>query len=169
MKGFNKKGFTITEIVIVMALIGILMAGLGFYGASSVERTRKSNVATFLQSFGSDMETAYADYGALLTDDSWTTEARIAKISDYLDKVSRDYLHTEFDSTTIQLTTGGFVVACTDLDSWGNPYKLYYRTSDGVNGNFVFISNGPNRIQNYENYGDGSCGDDILISVTYKR
>ena len=166
----RKKAFTLVELIIVIVVLAILIAGLSFFGNGSVERTRRTTTESFLRIIANDMETAYDDYGPYRVMSGLTTDEQKEKIDDFCAFLDEEYLHTDLaDVDTTNIHSHGFVVETIETDPWGTPYMLYYVTAEDYEGDFFVASAGPDMKFSDRTYSEGKFGDDIVISGTMKR
>lgn len=177
-----KRGFTLVELVIVIVVLAVLIAGLAFYSTQSVARTRLTTAENFLRIMGADMDAAFDDYGPFYIRAGLTDEEIKAEAADYCDELTDGYMHAELDTTTIEMLENGFTVYTVDVDPWGTPYMLYYidRTpgrepsagfdETGLEGNFIVICAGPDMVmETPASYYAGNFGDDMVLSGAMKR
>ena len=164
-KEFKKKAFTLMEIIVVIVILAVLMAGLAFYGSSSINRTRIQTTETYLRVLASDMEAAFDDYGPYIRNALLEEDVQEAKVKAFCETISEGYLHTMLNTTTLEVFTNGFTVETTDVDPWGSPYVIYYVTLSESEGNFIAMSPGPDLMSNKEGYIQGRFADDIVLSA----
>lgn len=161
----RQKAFTLMEMVVVIIVLSVLMAGLAFFGTNSIKKTRIQTTETFLRVLASDMEAGYDDYGPYIYNTVLGAEEQGVKLKDFCITLAEDYLHTGLDTDSIRIFSNGFTVKTLETDPWGTPYEIYYIILSEKEGNFIAMSPGPDMISNREHYIDGQFADDILLSA----
>lgn len=164
-KQFRKRAFTLMELVVVLVVIAILMAGLAFYGSNNIKRTRVQTTETFLRVLATDMEAAFDDYGPYINNTLLDEAVREQKIKTFCITIGEDYMHTALDIDSVQIYENGFSVKTSEVDPWGTPYEIYYIMVSEKEGNFIAMSNGPDMVSNRKHYIDGKFADDIVLSA----
>lgn len=183
----KRKGFSITEIIIVIIIIGILAGVTIAVGNIQLSKSRKQTVTDNLKVLGSNIEVAISDEGFLksVTDNSLnsnlTTPYEYFKLWDdaYLncplelsDMVLVDYNSTGTSSKGIIYGFGseysGAVIQTKKYeDPWGNELYIYYLIpATGNQYRIVIASAGPDGVF-YDDYTkaylDGDYDDDIVM------
>lgn len=167
---FNRKGFTMIELIGALVIIAILTVAIGFTSTNVVHRSRVDATTADLQVFASDMEAVLEDIGVVELDNASTTEGR-ARIQEYLAMIEASYTHLYFDRTTLVVTKDGFTINTAEaVDPWNQKYLLTYNTSrtKGQPGTCILSSAGPNMYMSNDTYASGDFSDDICVIITPK-
>lgn len=182
----KKKGFTLTEIIVVIAIIAILVGASIGIGAKQVHNARINETTAFLQTMASNLEEGIMDIGFLHLENP---AAEVDDITAFLTEMADIYLSCDIDIST--LNTGvisgnyvGFSVQLTLVqDAWEQPFTLYYLTdyptakAAGVDeGYYITVaSKGPNAIEaasaiyGYHNANANGGVDDDLVVIMESR
>ena len=183
-----RKGFTLAELIVVIAIVAILAAVGITVGAKQVANARVQETTMFLQSLAESVEEGIMDMGFLTveytSESGYTTEKD--KILNYIDELSNKYLvcNVERSSVAPVIATDGYVGFSVELtlaeDPWGQKYTMYYLTNypslpdpkmpSDADYFISFASIGPNNIAataetvGYYNYEtNGGIDDDIVV------
>jgi prepilin-type N-terminal cleavage/methylation domain-containing protein len=177
----NKHGFTLVELIIVMTIIGILMVGSVLVYNTQQKNARIDTVEGNLVIFKADYEAYLEDYGVFTVDTGLSNAEQYEVISDWLQKLSSNYLHTSFDVGdwsaddtaalgTLELHGEYFTVETRTEDPWGQRYLLYYSSDPSATnkGTAILASRGPDLTSDPTLYKAGQFSDDILVVVVPK-
>lgn len=140
----NNKGFSLPELAIVISVMMVLMVVGTKYIGSAVNSTRISTCENDLRVAASDLEVSLNEIGKANYREL-EAEKEI-DVKEYLKKLQKMYLHTEFDLDTLVLTTNGFRVTTTLQDPWQLPYLLDYKYTEEYGSVYSIISGGNNGI-----------------------
>lgn len=145
----KKPGFTLVEILIVVAVIGILFISLVPKIDFAGDKARETGVKTDFRSFELAAEQILRENGGIDGIDTLSTLCASNKgINLYLDKA-------------IQFSTAG---TCSKQDQWNQEYTIEVaQVADGSNPNngaIIFVSNGKDSFKN-------KTDDNYTIAVTY--
>lgn len=170
LKKLNKVGFTITELILVMIVISLLFVGLTVTYNQQVKNSRIDTVEGNLVIFKSDIEAYMEDYGIFNVNNSSNTASKKKKITNFLNKLSTDYLHITFDMDTLVLEPGSFYVDTKSEDPWKAPYRMFYNVdpTSATVGTCILASSGPNTTFSAGTYSTGNFDDDILVAIVPK-
>lgn len=165
----NKKGFTLQEVLIAVAIIGILVAIMIPTINTSISRSRTNSAENDLRVFNSQMETMLSEQGKLTIDssDNWSDADKETAIK-YLKAMSSDYCKINFDFTHIKYYTGGLSIpTLTKEDPWGSQYFIMINTDSksAEGGTIIFASAGPNGVFSTKTYKEGKFSDDVLVTI----
>ena len=140
----KKKAFTFVELLIVMAIIGILTVTVVVGVNWSTDRARESGVQSTLHSY----EIAANKVGVQLAGyDNASLDDLVRLLNKSLDP-------------ELKLSISDGVIVSDMVDPWGNTIKVGLNKPDNTNGQLKFASSGPNGI-----IGDN---DDIIVTLTHK-
>lgn len=136
-RGKKKKAFTLVEILIVVAVIGILFVTLVPRIDFAGDKARETGVKTDFRSFELAAEQVLRENAGLADYSNVTALCGTNGINLYLDKA------LQFTTSGASATSG----TCAKDDQWNQPYtmQIVKPTGDGVNPNngaVIFISNG---------------------------
>ena len=149
----KKPGFTLVEILIVVAVIGILFISLVPKIDFAGDKARETGVKTDFRSFELAAEQVLRENGGVSGIDTVATLCAENKgVNLYLDKA-------------IQFSTTG---SCAKQDQWNQPYTVQVVKQTGSaganinpnNGTIIFISNGQDSFKS-------KTDDNYAIAVTY--
>lgn len=172
----RRKGFTLTELVIVIIIVAIL-AGVGLaVGTTQIEKSREKTTTNRIRTLANDVETAIVDLGFL---DAEIIESNETAVINYLSTWDVTYLTSPLDTNNAKFElspTGKFLPEYVGVwvetkgytDSWDNELRIFYlapKTDGGVY-RIVIASRGPNSVwsEDSENaYTSGGFDDDIVI------
>ena len=144
MKEVNKKkAFTLVEVLVVLAILGILTVAVIMGVNWSTDRARESGVQATLHSY----EIAANKVGVELAGYDNVPLDELVKL-----------LNKSLDGN-LKLAISNDVIVSDAVDPWGNTIKVGYNKPTKTNGQLKFTSSGPNGI-----VGDT---DDISITVTH--
>lgn len=142
-KGLRKKGFTLVELLIVIAVIGILFIVLVSKVEFATDRARETGVKTDFRSYQVALQTVG------LEQQEFT--------SDYYKLVNQ--LNENLDPK-LELSNGVDGLFTDAEDPWSSTYRLSYRKVEGQNrGSVAIVSSGPDLV--FE------TADDITMTATY--
>lgn len=184
----KRKGFTLTELIVVIAIAAILAAASIGVGAKQVAKARIQETTMFLQTIAESIEEGIMDMGFLTLNytDAAGYSAEQTAITNWIDELADVYLACDIDRTSIApvISTDGYVGFSIKLtmaqDAWDQPYVLYYLTnysslpdpkmpSDA--GYFIAVASiGPNSVAAgsetvgyYNSSANGGVDDDIVV------
>lgn len=166
----DKKGFTISELIIVMVILAILFVGMTTTYNVHVKNSRIDTVEGNLVVFKSDIEAYLEDYGVFNVSRTAASDYKHKQIGAFLNKLSTDYLHITYDMDTIVILPGSFQVDTLTVDPWKNKYRMFYNTdpTSPTVGTCILASAGPNLVFTSDTYAVGEFGDDILVTIVPK-
>jgi len=113
---FGDEGWTIMEILIVIAIVLILTSIVGFTGIQYLDRARKAAARSQIDSLALALESYYIDCGRYPTEEQGI-EALWKKPT--IEPVSPNWL-------------GPYIYKNTPNDPWGNPYEYKTPGPDGL-------------------------------------
>ena len=169
-----RKGFTLTELIIVVAIISILGTASVITGTKQVAKARIQETTAFLRTLSCDIEDGIMDMGFLDTVDV-SNEGELAAVKNYLYELEDKYLSCGFDYSSIAaVSTGnytGFGITLTgSQDAWGLNYMFFYfRNAAEDSYRIAIASRGPNtawsaeQATGYVNAVSESWDDDIVV------
>lgn len=162
MKNLIKgKGFTLIEVLAVVAIIAILITCVSFAVSSTINNGRVSSTTSSLQLFAADTENILAEYGVLTV----TSKDPKAEVLEYLNLIENYYVHTYFNRDTLVINDKYFEIQTSTLvDGWDSPFKLRYCFSEENAGTCMLMSPGPDLVFEPQ-YTVDTFGDDILLIV----
>lgn len=162
MKNLIKgKGFTLIEVLAVVAIIAILITCVSFAVSSTINNGRVSSTTSSLQLFAADTENILAEYGVLTV----TSKDPKAEVLEYLNLIENYYVHTYFNRDTLAINDKYFEIQTSTLvDGWDSPFKLRYCFSEENAGTCMLMSPGPDLVFEPQ-YTVDTFGDDILLIV----
>lgn len=143
----KKRAFTLVEILIVVAVIGILFVTLVPRIDFAGDKARETGIKTDFRSFELAAEQLIRENAGLADFDDVEALAGENGINMYLDKAIR------FDDDGV----------CAKEDQWNQPYTMQViQSADGNpnNGAIIFVSNGKDSLI-------GETGDNYVLVVTY--
>lgn len=184
----NNKGMALAEIVVVIAIMGLITAtavsGLG----NSVQNARKSTVENDMRLLASNLEVAVNEIGMFEIVEGMTDEEISKLYFRYMRRIEDEYSNTKFSMIgTVDESTGteeeksenmvvledGFYINTEMKDPWSSTYRLYYRDNAKIGKIFSLLSAGPNG--KYDTYGINSTNekttkeyDDIVCVISIK-
>lgn len=145
----KKKGFSLTEIVIVIIIIGILALIGTSVGSTQISKARINTVSNNMKLVSSEVENAIVDLGFLESiDDEVETRS-------YFNTWNRKYLTPNIDSETIVIVPAGgmfganfsgvYIETKNYEDPWDNQLRIYYMIPTvGEEYRIIIASAGPN-------------------------
>lgn len=143
----NKKGFTLIELMIVLAIVGILFGIFAAIGTSSMQKSKYAVVKTDFKAFTIGFEQACKENQGFT---SGTADLIVGAVNANLDS-NLKFQYKDAACTTLATTAADFSGAlyCQRKDPYGNPYQLYWNQSALVNASnteirFTIKSFGPN-------------------------
>lgn len=160
-KNKKKRGFTLTEILVVVLIIGVLFIALVPKIGSSTLKAQETGVKTRFNEFrtaSTMLLKEHAGFGKIMNADN-DIETIVIFLNDYLDPA------VQFNNTTIQ----GQYCNSYAKDPWNNEYRLHVSADhDTGEGTITFMSYGPDgRVVNAEAFDKEAVGADYVLSVTY--
>ena len=177
MKNTKRRGFSLVELIVILAILAIV-AGLSIgIGYKQVKNSRVQETTAFLQTMASNIEECIMDNGFLDVE----TSTSDADIRAYMNEMADVYLSCGIDVNTITRLEvddmKGFHLTLTLAeDAWQMPYELYYLTNYEAVGSeqakyFISIASvGPNNVAAsaaatgyYNSAENGGVDDDILV------
>lgn len=161
----KKKGFTLVEILAVLAVAGILITGI----AVSFNKAWQNNRVDACESELREMVTAFksyiTDYGNITVDSSMDYDT---VINEAVSTLNSKYLPYDVEKTGVS-ADGKSITLKTKLktDPWNNKYSLHiYTAQEGtVPGLIVIASSGPDSKSNETEYSSENYGDDIVAVI----
>lgn len=111
----NQDGWTFMETLIVIAIIAILAATVGFTAIKSLEKARRASTLTQIDSFTAALEAYYIDCGFYPTEEQGLSALRTKPTSP---PVSDSW-------------AGPYVLKNIPRDPWGNEYEYTSPAEDG--------------------------------------
>lgn len=150
-KNGKKKAFTLVEILIVVAVIGILFVSLVPRIDFAGDKARETGIKTDFRSFELAAEQVIRENAGLADFDDAAELCDTNGINLYLDKA------LQFDKTSAE---------CAKEDQWNQPYSIQIvRPTAGTgvnpnNGAIIFVSNGKDSLKN-------EAGDNYALVVTF--
>lgn len=161
----KKKGFTLVEILAVLAVVGILITGI----AVSFNKAWQNNRVDACESELREMVTAFksyiTDYGNITVDSSMDYDTVINEV---VSTLNSKYLPYDVEKTGVS-ADGKSITLKTKLktDPWNNKYSLHiYTAQEGtVPGLIVIASSGPDSKSNETEYSSENYGDDIVAVI----
>lgn len=161
----KKKGFTLVEILAVLAVAGILITGI----AVSFNKAWQNNRVDACESELREMVTAFksyiTDYGNITVDSSMDYDTVIDEV---VSTLNSKYLPYDVEKTGVS-ADGKSIMLKTKLktDPWNNKYSLHiYTAQEGtVPGLIVIASSGPDSKSNETEYSSENYGDDIVAVI----
>ena len=143
----NKKGFTLIELMIVLAIIGILFGIFAAIGTASMQKAKYAVVKTDFKAFSLGFEQACKENQGITNS---TADQIIGAINANLDS-SLKFQYKDAACTTLATTAADFqgVLYCQRKDPYGNYYQLYWNQTSLINAfnteiRFTIKSFGPN-------------------------
>lgn len=160
-KNKKKRGFTLTEILVVVLIIGVLFIALVPKIGSSTLKAQETGVKTRFNEFrtaSTMLLKEHAGFGKIMNADN-DIETIVVFLNDYLDPA------VQFNNTTIQ----GQYCNSYAKDPWNNEYRLHVSADhDTGEGTITFMSYGPDgRVVNAEAFDKEAVGADYVLSVAY--
>ena len=128
----KRKGFTLVELLIVIAIIGVLAAMMTLSSSDATIAAKAASVANGYKVVGS----AYAVYAAVSGDSATASHFQTVASKDYLGahvrnfykyKVESDenYVYVSFDVATDTKLKAKFLTISADMGMQGNRLKVY--------------------------------------------
>ena len=168
-KMFRKRyrGMSMMELIGVMVVIGVLLATAGTSVSKNVKRSNREAVVNELQIYATGISDAYYDLGTPSFNPS--DPDALDGFKRYLQVLQNNYLAVTFDFTTLVATDKGFeVTVASPKDTFENPYKFWFVTSDDVMKYAMVASGGDDGQIDVSGYANQVYGDDIVLIVRPK-
>ena len=125
----NEDGWTFMETLIVIAIILILTATVGFIAVSSLEKSRVAAARTQIESFATALEAYYIDCGNYPTAEQGLSALRKPESSPSSDRWGGPYLYKDAPKDP-----WGFEYEYTNPAPDGSPYGIRSFGADGIEG-----------------------------------
>ena len=164
MKKMNKKAFTLIELLIVIAIIGILFIVLVSKVDFATDKAKATGVQTDFRSYQMAFETVareHAGFDALVVvddkgtpDDASDDTRDLTALVEAVNKNLDAKLQIGYDAATDEMTIGA-------KDPWKEVYTIKYEAEAGDRGMFTVYCGGANLTVE-----DGE-GDDYALSTVY--
>lgn len=160
----KKKGYTLVEVIAVMAIIAVLTIGVGVVSVRNVRKANIDQTASDLQIFSTNMGDAYYEIGAPIIDPAGTDGS--AQFQNYLTELQDSYMNCTFDMASIEATSNGFKVDfASPTDAFDNQFTMWCTTKEGLDPYIMIVSGGPDGAIDTSNYDDQDYGDDIVMII----
>ena len=157
--GKKKSGFTLVEILIVVAVIGILFVTLVPRIDFAGDKARETGIKTDFRAFELAAEQTLRENAGLAFVESGS------EIEDLVTKMNM-FLDPAVQFTVADRDEGG---TCNKEDQWNQPYKVYVEATPGENDAAItFVSNGKDSEAEIEEVSAETGEDDYILTVTYK-
>jgi prepilin-type N-terminal cleavage/methylation domain-containing protein len=137
---FNKKAFTLVELLIVIVIIGILFVALISRLDFTTDKSKGAGVQSDLKSYATAATSAAIAYVGFSED----SDTLMHNLNRFLD-------------TKLDLTLNGGSLETSAQDPWGTDYIILVARPEGTFGELTFISAGPDR--------DYFTNDDQAVTV----
>lgn len=161
----KKKGFTLVEILIVLAIAGILITGIAVSFNKAWENNRVDACESELREMVTAFKSYITDYGNITVDDSMDYDTVINEV---VATLNSKYLPYDVEKTGVS-ADGKSITLNTKVktDPWNNKYSLHiYTAQEGtVPGLIVIASSGPDSQSNETQYSSENYGDDIVAVI----
>ena len=177
----KRKGFTLAEIMLVVALIGILTASLAvglnkYFYNQNIDKCENE-----LRLMINDFNSYIIDNGNITIEPGLSETEYKDSIEYFVEYFNDEYATFALDDESIKFEadttdTGKYksfeIQTKSKKDPWGNKYTVNINTStyEGEGGGTVVIhSDGPNEMCNKLKYKDGDLDDDIALVIQPKH
>ena len=161
----KKKGFTLLEILIVLAVVGILIIGTAVSFNKAWENNRIDSCEAELREMVTAFKSYITDYGNITVDESMDYDT---VIDETVAVLNSKYLPYDVEKTGVS-ADGKSITLKTKVktDPWNKKYSLHiYTSSEGtVPGLIVIASSGPDSKSNETEYSSENYGDDIVAVI----
>jgi len=132
MKKLNKKGFTLVELIIVIAIIAILAVSAWLMLVKWIGKSKDASVLAALNTIDKALQVTYADKMSYPTPGSYTT-VNISGVSQsfkegYLDDSTVGSMNNTLDRTPKNLSGSAYYYSLSD----NNKYQIAWQKEDGT-------------------------------------
>ncbi|MBR0277681.1 MAG: type II secretion system protein [Clostridia bacterium] len=155
----RKPGFTLVEILIVVAVIGILFVTLVPRIDFAGDKARETGIKTDFRAFELAAEQTLREHAGLaFVEDGKEIEDLVEEMNMFLDPA----VQFEVSGTD---TFG----TCNKEDQWNQNYTVYVTAKHGTNDAAItFVSNGKDSSNSVSAVSAETSNDDYILTVTYK-
>ena len=167
----NRKGFTLVEILAVIAVIGIIVTGTYATFNRSWRNNQTDICESDLRELSNGFSSYFVDYGNIVIPDDANYEA---VLKDTVAMLNRGYINNQIEVASISPDKKSAKLSTKfKTDPWGNKYELnlntYSADADGnIPGLIVIYSKGVDGKSSINTYKDGNYGDDVVAVVQPK-